>query len=425
MGSQDSGRGAGSHRSTTGAHTLIPPANDALAAVFRRESPAVLATLVRLSGDLDQAEDALQEALAVAAKNWPAQGVPANPGGWIMTTARRRLVDHHRRNAIGLTKERTAGNNATHDFEIAGEDRLTLLFTCCHPALNLESRVSLTLRTICGLTTEEIAAAFLVPTSTMAQRIVRAKTKIRVTRIPYEIPDPDQWSNRLSAVLATIYLTFNRGYDLGSDRRGVDLTTTGLELGQLLNLLVPREPEIEGLLALMLLTAARHRARLANDGTVILLEDQNRDLWDRRLVDDAHQLILRAPRHGSVGQYWLQAAIADEHITPAELSDRDWSAIVALYDKLLDQTSNSPVVRLNRALALAHSVDPAAALAEVELLGELLGDYSPFHASRGHLLNQIGESNAAANAYRQAITLAEPGPQRLSLVSVLNVVEQA
>lgn len=403
----------------------MAPANDALAAVFRRESPAVLASLVRLSGDLDQAEDALQEAMVVAAKNWPARGVPANPGGWIMTTARRRLVDHHRRSTIGLAKERTLGAHAIDSSEIVSEDRLTLLFTCCHPALNLESRVSLTLRAICGLTTEEIAAAFLVSTPTMAQRIVRAKTKIRVTKIPYQLPDPDHWDNRLSAVLATVYLTFNRGYDLGSDRRGVDLTTTGIELGQLLNLLVPQEPEIEGLLALMLFTDARGRARRADDGTVILLEDQNRDLWDRELIDNAHQLVMNAPGHGSVGQYWLQAAIAAEHITPTQLSNRDWPAIVTLYDKLLDQTQRSPIVKLNRALALAHATNPAAALAEVDSLSDLLFNYLPFHSSRGHLLNQLGKPDAAANAYRQAIALAEPGPQRQALARILNGIEQS
>ncbi len=401
------------------------PATDALVAVIRRESPAVLAALVRISGDLDRAEDALQDALVAASDRWPTDGVPPNPGGWIMTTARRRLIDQHRRTTRGKSKERSIATEAGVEPELEGEDRLTLLFTCCHPALHLESRVALTLRTICGLTTEEIAAAFLVSVPTMAQRIVRAKNKIKIANIAYEIPGPDQWDRRLSAVLATNYLGFTRGHDLADNPRGLELADTAIDLARLLNLLIPNEPEIEGLLALMLLGRSRHDARFNTDGTVILFEDQDRARWNRPLISEAVRLVAVAPKHGSVGQYWLQAAIAAEHVAPDDPADRDWPTIVGLYDQLVVQTHDSPVVRLNRALAHAHTAGSAAALAEIDRLQEQLTAYVPFHAARGHLLEELDQHDAAANAYRHAIAIAEPGPQRHALIRLLKNAEES
>ncbi len=398
-------------------------AKDVLLKIFRSESPAVLATLVQMSGDLDQAEDALQEAMTIATEKWSEDGVPVNPAGWIMTTARRRLIDSHRRSSNGRDKERFVGYTEEFEPEFLDESRLVLLFTCCHPALSLETRVALTLRTICGLTTEEVAQAFVVQNTTMAQRLVRAKSKIRDAKIRYEKPDPDHWEPRLAAVLATVYLTFNQGYDLGSDSRGLDLAETAVELGRLLNVLIPAEPEIEGLLALMLFSHARRRARQAGDG-MVLLETQERALWDDAMLDEAVELLTQAVSHGSVGQYWLQAAIAAEHVTPADFESRDWSRIVVLYDKLLSQTRNSPVVQLNRALAIAHSVDAAAGLAEVETLSERLGGYLPFHAARGHLLAQVGDFSGAAHAYDDAMALSANDQQRQSLSRALQKIEE-
>lgn len=385
-----------------------------LGTVFRREGPAVTAALVRLSGgDFDSAEDALQDAFTIAATRWPTEGLPPNPGGWIMTTAKRRLIDRRRRTATGAEKERLAVDPGK---PVPPDDRLTLIFTCCHPALSLENRVALTLRTICGLSTAEIAAAFVVSPDTMAKRLVRAKHKIKVARIAYEVPDPDQWEPRLASVLATIYLAFNRGYDLGPvDGRGVELSEQAVDLGRLLDLLVPKEPEIEGLLALMLFTEARASARFDARGRPVLLRDQDRSLWARDLVAEAHRLVTLAIGHGSVGQYWIQAAIAGEHTMATAHAETDWQAILTLYDKLLEQTAGSPVVQLNRALALAEVAGPVAALGSLAGLDDDLHSYALLPAARAELLRRVERTAEAETAYERAISLMAPGPQQDAL----------
>ena len=399
--------------------------SETLADLFRREHGAVLASLVRICGDLHAAEDALQEACAAAAIRWPRDGTPPNPGGWLMTTARRKLVDDWRRTNVGKTKqERAFELDETAAPGSVAEDRLSLLFACCHPSLSLESRVILTLRTICGLTTEEIAAAFLVPTATMAQRIVRAKNKIKVAKLGFEVPEPELWNERLSSVMAAIYLAFNQGYELSADRRGIDLAERGIEIARLLDMLVPEEPEVEGLLALMLLTHSRVLARIDDEGMAVLLEDQDRSRWDTSLMEEAFQLIAAGARHGSVGQYWLQAAIAAEHVRPTRLADRNWEQIVALYDKLLDQTRQSPVVALNRALAVAKLDGPQVALAQLDALADRLDSYSSFHAARANLLDQAEQAAPAARAYERAIARSESDPQRLGLQRALDKLKE-
>ncbi len=371
------------------------------------------AALVRICRDFDAAEDALQEALAAAAKQWVATGVPPNPGGWIMTTARRRLIDHLRRTSTGAAKERLALESSA---AVPPDDRLTLIFTCCHPAISLENRVALTLRTICGLTTEEIAAAFLVSAETMSKRLVRAKSKIRDGGIAYEVPDPDGWEPRMASVLATIYLVFNRGYDLGSsDRRGIELSEQAIELGRVLDLLVPNEPEIEGLLALMLFTHSRASARFDENGEIVLLADQDRDRWDQTLIQQALRLVSAAAGHGSVGQYWIQAAISAEHTAASTAEATNWAAVVSLYDRLLEQTAQSPVVQLNRALAVAEVSGPQAALELVANLDRELVGYPFLPAARADLYRRAGNDELAAIEYEKAIDLTPEGAQQTSL----------
>ena len=366
---------------------------DTLDVLFHRERDVVLASLIGLSGDVHAAEDALQDAYAAAAVNWPREGVPPNPGGWLMTTARRRLVDNWRRKNVGKAKEELAVELREEAVpHVVAEDRLSLLLACCHPSLSHQSRVILTLRTVCGLATEEIAAAFLVPTTTMAQRIVRAKKKVKVANGGYKLPEPEEWNGRLNSVMAAIYLAFNQGYELALDRRGIDLAERSIEIARLLNTLLPHEPEVDGLLALMLLTHSRLFARTDNDGCAVILEEQDQSRWDRRQMDEAFSLICAEPRHGGVGQYWLQAAIAAEHMRPRRLADRDWELIVALYDELLGQTGGSPVVALNRALAVAKIDGPRRGLTCLEGLSERLDAYPSFHAGRAHLIDQLQET---------------------------------
>lgn len=373
-----------------------------------------------MTRDFDAAEDALQDAFAIAATRWPSDGIPANPGGWIMTTAKRRVLDQMRRSKLGELKEQRA---ITEAYAERPDDRLTLIFTCCHPALSLDNRVALTLRTICGLTTEEIASAFLVSTETMAKRLVRAKNKIKVARISYEVPDPEHWEPRLNSVLATIYLAFNRGYDLGPrDARGSVLCAESIDLARLLDLLVPNEPEIEGLLALMLFTHARAAARLDDSGAMILLGDQDTNLWDHQLLAKARRLVAIAPQHGSVGQYWIQAAIAAEHTAMGPPTKKNWRAIVELYDKLLDQTGRSPVVQLNRALAVAELSGPATALDLLDGLDKPLQDYPLLPAARADLYRRSNQLERARAEYRRAIELSPLGTHRDSLLRALKEI---
>jgi RNA polymerase sigma-70 factor (ECF subfamily) len=380
-----------------------------LGEVFRCERAGIVGALLRACGRLDLAEDAVQDAFIVAAEVWSRDGVPPNPAGWITTTAKNRMIDRLRRERRRVEKEALLERIEGISDRTDNDAVLQLIFTCCHPALSLETRVALTLRTVCGLTTEQVASAFVVPPSTMSQRLVRAQRKIQVAGIPYAEADPDELQARLSGVLAVLYLVFNRGYDAvaGTDSAfdepdRVDLCEEAIGLARRLSVLMPNEPEIMGLLALLLLMDSRRAARRSTaDGALILFEDQDRTLWDRGKVEDGLRLLERAPRIGGVGQYWLQAAIAAEHVAPARAEDRDWSRICRLYDRLAAQVPGSDVVLLNRAIAVGHAEGPRAALAALAPLRERLGGYVYFHA--------------ADAAYLAAIALAGSAAQRESL----------
>ena len=305
------------------------------------------------------------------------------------------------------------------------DDRLRLVFTCCHPALPLEVRVALTLRTVSGLSTAQIAESFLVPEATMAKRLVRGKRKIKVAAIPYEVPSPETLASRLPAVLGVVYLVFNTGYNAvaSDDRDSVHLVGEALTLARSLDLLIPNEPEIKGLLALILLHDARSKARFDNGG-VVLLGDQNRAGWDRAQIKEALDLVESAPLLGGVGQYWIQAAIAAEHLGPTRPEDTNWLRIVALYDRLVDQTAGSEVVRLNRAIALAEAHGPAAGLAAIEPLSDRLAGYSYFHAAVADFHKRAGDHEAAAVSYRLAIELTPANAPRMALTDALKAVEE-
>jgi RNA polymerase sigma-70 factor (ECF subfamily) len=394
-------------------------ARETLEGVFRRERSQILAVLIRLTGDFTLAEDALQEAFTEALLRWPSDGVPPKPGGWITTAARRRAIDvvrrarsfHRRREALEqlLAAEGTAqGEPVILEGEdgLPHDDRLRLLFTCCHPALSLESQVALTLRMVAGLTTREIARAFLAAESAMAQRLVRAKHKIREAAIPFRVPAPTELAGRLEAVLSVIYLVFNEGYTSTSDDALVrdELCTEAVRLGRLLDGLLPEQPEVEGLLALMLLHDSRRRARTSAEGELITLERQDRSLWNREAIREGCTLVEAALRRGRVGPYQIQAAIAALH-GEAEAPERtDWPQIAALYTVLL-RLQRSPVVELNRAVAIGMAYGPAAGLQQLEMLearGELRG-YHLMSAARAELLVRNGDAAGAALAYRRAI----------------------
>jgi RNA polymerase sigma-70 factor (ECF subfamily) len=382
----------------------------------------VLATLIRLLGDFDLAEEAMQEAFAVAAERWPTEGVPANPRAWLDSTGRCKGRDGLRRRArfdasLAAIAERL-GDGVTPPPEVDDErvedDRLRLIFTCCHPALPPEGQVALTLREVCGLTTEEIARAFLSPAPTLAQRIVRAKAKIKAARIPYQVPSRADLPERLASVLQVIYLVFNEGYAASS---GESLTRGGLSaeairLGRLLVELLP-EPEAVGLLALMLLHEARREARATPEGEIVLLEDQDRARWNREMIAEGTALVERAIGSRGFGPYTLQAAIAAVHAGSATAADTDWSEIVGLYDVLV-RSEPSPVVELNRAAAVAMRDGPGAGLALVEdLLGRgELGDYAPAHSARAELCRRLGRSVEAIRSYERALELTRQEPQR-------------
>jgi RNA polymerase sigma-70 factor (ECF subfamily) len=393
-----------------------------LDAIYRSESRRVLATLIRLLGDFDRAEEALQDAFAAAATQWPRDGVPANPRAWLVSAGRFKAIDALRRRArfdaslgeIAERMETSTSGGLDLDDEGVEDDRLRLIFTCCHPALSTEARIALTLREVCGLTTEEIARAFLIPPSTLAQRIVRAKGKIRDARIPYRVPERADLPERLESVLRVIYLVFNEGYSAssGDSLTRPDLSGEAIRLGRLLAELLP-EPEVLGLLGLMLLHESRRAARTSPEGDLILLDQQDRTLWNRAQIAEGTALVEKALAPGPPGPYALQAAIAAVHARAPEPGATDWARIVGFYDQLA-RAEPSPVVDLNRAVAVAMRDGPAAGLALVDDLlarGEL-ADYHLAHATRADLLRRLGRRGEAAAAYQQALALVQQGPER-------------
>ena len=389
--------------------------------LYRSESGRVLATLVRLLGDLDLAEEAMHEAFAAALESWPQTGIPDKPRPWLISTARFKAIDAMRRRARfdGAQRDLVAhmesrANDAPLDDEEIEDDRLRLIFTCCHPALPPEGQVALTLREICGLTTEEIARAFLVTPVTLAQRIVRAKAKIRETPIPYEVPAPQELPERLDAVLQVIYLVFNEGYSAaaGAEVTRAELTGEAIRLGRLLAELQP-EPEVIGLLALMLLQESRRAARTSPSGELILLEHQDRSLWNREQIAEGVALVEKALNSRRFGPYTLQAAIAAVHAEAESTAATDWRQIVVLYNQLL-RIQPSPVVHLNRAVAIAMCDGPEAGLTHIDALlehGEL-ANYYLAHSARAEMYRRLGRTAEARSSYEKALALTQQEPER-------------
>ena len=389
--------------------------------MFREEYGRILAALIRRTGDFELAEEALQDALGLALERWPSEGTPSRPGAWITTVARRRAIDHGRRSPHSLeTSLETLEHDAVAESDTTGADephdeRLSLIFTCCHPALNHEAQVALTLNTLCGLQTTEIARAFLVRDRTMAQRLVRAKRKIREARIPYRVPPPELFAERLPAVLSVVYLVFNEGYAAteGDGLMRGALCSEAIRLARVLGELLPGEAKVDGLLALMLLQDSRRDARVSADGELLLLDEQDRSLWDHDAIAEGVALVERALRRGVVDSYQVQAAIAAVHAEATRPQETDWAQIVLLYDTLLG-LAPSPVVELNRAAAVAMAQGPEAGLLLVERLRRAghLSEYSYLHAARADLLRRLGRADAATRAYRRALTLTRNSLER-------------
>jgi RNA polymerase sigma-70 factor (ECF subfamily) len=400
----------------------LPIVDDALIGrIFREESGRSVATLIRIFGDIDLAEDAVQEAFTLALRMWPGEGLPPNPGGWITTTARNRAIDHLRRESRG---RELLGPVAEAADEPAGEetgpvqdDRLRLIFTCCHPALSTEAQVALTLRLLGGLTTAEVARAFLIAEQTMAKRLVRAKHKIRAAHIPYRVPSGAELPERLRPVLAVLYLTYNAGTE-GPARD--DLRHEAIRLARAISGLMPDEAEVAGLLALLLLTDSRWPARYSQDGALILLQDQDRSLWDRALIEEGQAIVRGCLRRNQPGPYQIQAAINAVHTDADSFFATDWSQILALYDQLL-AIIPTPVVAMNRAIALAEVRGPQTAL---EILDDIdLAKYHLFHASRADLLRRLGRHGDASRAYALAANLAASDAERSFLLDRLETAQ--
>jgi RNA polymerase sigma factor (sigma-70 family) len=396
------------------------PIDEAAAAVFREEAGRLTAAMVRILGNFDIAEEVVQDSLVAALEKWPEQGIPDNPGAWLMTTARRRAIDVLRRDRrygekLALLERSTLPGDGSE-----ADDRLRLIFTCCHPALPQDAQVALTLRAVAGFTTGEIAAAFLVAEPAMAQRIVRAKRKIVAAHIPYRVPEPSDLPARVDAVLSVLYLMFNEGYLSrgGSAAMRRDLAEDALWLANLLDRLLPNQAEVIGLRALMRLHIARAPARFDAAGDMVLLPDQDRSLWDAAAVADGVAMLHRAAELNAPGPYQLQAAIAAVHAEAASWGETDWPQIVALYDVLL-RMADTPVVRLNRAVAVSQVRGPEVALGEVNDLAMALGGYHLFHATRAELLDELGETALAREARLRALDLCENPAERALLLRKL------
>lgn len=391
-------------------------------ALYRQDSRRIFATLVRLLGDFDRAEEALSDAFRAAIEKWPTEGTPHNPVAWLVSAGRFKSIDKQRRekrfdhleDRPDVAETLSDGAPPLDEAELLEDDRLRLVFTCCHPALGPDAQVALTLREVCGLTTEEIASAFLTPTPTLAQRIVRAKNKIRDAGIPYEVPAREQLAERLDSVLRVVYLVFNEGYSAssGNSATRADLSGEAIRLGRLILQLLP-EAEVRGLLALMLLHESRREARATEDGELILLDEQDRGRWDRALIDEGLALVRTAFSAPEIGPYAVQAAIAAVHAGAPSAEATDWNEIVGLYDLLLRITP-SPVIQLNRSVALAMRDGPEAGLADLDglLAGGELDSYQLAHAARADFCRRLGRNDEARQAYTRAIQLTSQGPAK-------------
>ena len=402
--------------------------------LHREESGRILATLIGLLGDFDLAEEMLQEAYAVALKQWPTAGTPANPRAWLISTARHKAIDRLRREQrferkseeIAKTAEIAARPESDREEEMFADDRLRLIFTCCHPSLPVEARVALTLRTVCGITTEEISRAFLIPVATMAQRLVRAKGKIREAGIPYRVPSPEELRDRLDGVLLVVYLIFNEGYLASSGDALIrrELCAEAIRLGRVLCDLLPKQPEAQALLGLMLLHDSRRDARVSAEGELVLLEEQDRSLWHREQIEEGTELVESALRGGAAGVYALQAAIAALHANAKTAKDTDWPQIAALYDALL-RTHESPVIEVNRAVAVAmgRSLEEGLALLDELDKRKELEEFHLLAAARADLLRRLGRPGEAVDAYRRALALATNDTERRFLRRRLAEIE--
>ena len=402
--------------------------------LHREESGRILATLIGLLGDFDLAEEMLQEAYTVALQQWPTAGTPANPRAWLISTARHKAIDRLRRDRrferkseeIAKTAEIATRPEGDREEEMFADDRLRLIFTCCHPSLPVEGRVALTLRTVCGITTEEISRAFLIPVATMAQRLVRAKGKIRDAGIPYRVPLPEELRDRLDGVLLVVYLIFNEGYLASSGDALIrrELCAEAIRLGRVLCDLLPKQPEAQALLGLMLLHDSRRDARVSAEGDLVLLEEQNRSLWHREQIQEGTELVESALRGGAAGVYALQAAIAALHANAKTAKDTDWPQIAALYDALL-RMHESPVIEVNRAVAVAmgRSVEEGLALLDELERRKELEEFHLLAAARADLLRRLGRLGEAANAYRRALALATNDTERRFLRRRLAEIE--